>query len=122
MLDIIFALCYNIPKEVEFMAKQTYSKNLDTFGKVITSLATDAALDVEGIKLPESKKSRGAVSVYFLPNEKVTVEFFVNIIHGYAVPVTVSSLQETVKTQIEKATKFKVHAVNVHVLNLSIAE
>lgn len=104
------------------MAKQIYSKNLDTFGKVITSLATDAALDVEGIKLPEEKKSRGAVSVYFLPNEKVTVDFFVNITQGQSVPVAVSSLQETVKLQIERATKFKVHSVNVHVLNVIVEQ
>ncbi len=102
------------------MVKQTYSKNLDTFGKVITSLALDAAMEVEGIKLPEAKRSRGSASVYFLPNEKVTVEFFININQGYSVPITVSSLQENVKMQIEKSTKFKVHAVNVHVLNLSL--
>ncbi|MDE5601664.1 MAG: Asp23/Gls24 family envelope stress response protein [Clostridia bacterium] len=104
------------------MTKQTYSKNLETFGKVITSLATDAALDVEGITLPEGKKSRGAVSMYFLPNEKVTVEFYVNIMHGYTVPLVVSTLQETVKEQIERATKFKVHTVNVHVMNVSVEQ
>ena len=104
------------------MAKQTYSKNLETFGKVITSLATDAALDVEGITLPDGKKSRGAVSMYFLPNEKVTVEFYVNIMQGYAVPVVVSTLQETVKEQIERATKFKVHTVNVHVMNVCVEQ
>ena len=102
------------------MAKQAYSKNLDTFGKVIMSLATDAVSEVEGISLPGAKKSRGAVSVYFLPNEKVNVEFFVNIEQGYAIPKTVSSLQENVKSQIERATKYKVHAVNVHVMNVNI--
>ncbi len=104
------------------MSKQTYSKNLAAFGKVITSLATDAVSEVEGISLPDSKKSRGAVSAYFLPNEKVTVEIFVNILQGYAIPQTVSSLQENVKSQIERATKYKVHAVNVHVMNVSIEQ
>lgn len=104
------------------MAKQTYSKNLATFSKVITSLATDAVAEVEGISLPDSKKSRGAVSVYFLPNEKVTVEFFVNIEQGFAIPKTVSSLQENVKAQIERATKYKVHAVNVHVINVNMQQ
>lgn len=104
------------------MVKQSYSKNLDTFGKVITSLATDAVADVEGIDLLGSKKSRGAVSVYFLPNEKVSVDMFVNISQGYAVPPTVAALQENVKTQIERATKYKVHTVNVHVMSVSIEQ
>ncbi len=102
------------------MAKQTYSKNLDTFAKVISSLASDAVGDVEGVSLPGAKKARNAVSVYFLPNEKVTVDMFVNILQGYTVPVAVAALQENVKLQIERATKYKVHAVNVHVISVSI--
>ena len=102
------------------MANKTYSKNLDTFNKVITSLATDAVADVEGISLLGTKKSRGAVSVYFLPNEKVSVDTYVVIAQGYAVPVTVAALQENVKYQIERATKYKVHTVNVHVMSVSM--
>ncbi|MDE6060213.1 MAG: Asp23/Gls24 family envelope stress response protein, partial [Clostridia bacterium] len=41
---------------------------------------------------------------------------------GYTVPVVVSTLQETVKEQIERATKFKVHTVNVHVMNVSVEQ
>lgn len=104
------------------MAKQSYSKNLDTFNKVITSLATDAVSDVEGIDLLGAKKSRGAVSVYFLPNEKVSVDMFVNIMQGYPVPATVAALQENVITQIERATKYKVHTVNVHVMSVSLEQ
>ncbi len=37
------------------MANKIYSKNLDTFNKVITSLATDAVADVEGISLLGTK-------------------------------------------------------------------
>lgn len=102
------------------MANKTYSKNLDTFNKVITSLATDAVADVEGISLLGTRKSRGAVSVYFLSNEKVSVDMFVVIAQGYAVPVTVAALQENVKYQIERATKYKVHTVNVHVMSVSM--
>lgn len=101
------------------MSQHTYSNNLATFGKVISSLAADTVAEVEGISLPGSKKSRNAVSVYFLPNEKVAVEFFVDIAQGYSIPTTVASLQEKVKAQIERATKYKVHAVNVHVMNVS---
>jgi len=101
------------------MAKQSGSNNLDTFSKVIASLATEAVSEIDGIRLPDEKKSRGAVSVYFLPDERVNVECFVIVSLGYAVPKVVSELQESVKTQIEKVTKFKVHAVNVHVMGVA---
>ena len=69
---------------------------------VLVSLATEAAQDVEGIRLLNSKRNRGAVSVYVLPNEKVTVDFFVSIDLGYSVPTQVAVLQEKVKKQIEE--------------------
>ena len=104
------------------MADKTYSKNLDTFNKVITSLATDAVADVEGISLLGTKRSHGAVSVYFLPNEKVSVDMQVVISQGYTVPVAFAALQENVKYQIERATKYKVHTVNVHVTSVSMEQ
>ena len=39
--------------------------------EVLVSLATEAAQDVEGVHLLNSKRNCGAVSVYVLPNEKV---------------------------------------------------
>ena len=84
---------------------------------VLVSLATEAAQDVEGIRLLNSKRNRGAVSVYVLPNEKVTVDFFVSIDLGYSVPTQVA-----VKKQIEGATKFKVQSVNVQVVTVNVAQ
>lgn len=89
---------------------------------VLVSLATEAAQDVEGIRLLNSKRNRGAVSVYVLPNEKVTVDFFVSIDFGYSVPTQVAVLQEKVKKQIEGATKFKVQSVNVQVVTVNVAQ
>ena len=47
--------------------------------EVLVSLATEAAQDVEGVHLLNSKRNCGAVSVYVLPNEKVAVDLFVSI-------------------------------------------
>ena len=102
------------------MATQTYSKNLEVFSKVIATLATDAASNVQGVELPDLKRSHSAVSVTFLPNDKVALEIVVNIEMGRSVPQTVAELQGIVKAQIEGATKYKVHAVNVHVKNVMV--
>lgn len=96
-------------------------KNSNVLSDVIKSLAVDAAQDSEGVKLSEAKRNR-AVSVCFLPNEKVTVDVVVNIDLGYSVPSAVAGLQEKIKKQIEGATKFKVHSVNVEVANVNIAQ
>lgn len=98
------------------------TKITNTMMSVLVSLASDACRGVEGICLLNSKRNKGAVSVYVLPNEKVTVDLFINIEQGYTVPSAVAVLQEKVKAQIEGATKFKVQSVNVQVMNVNIAQ
>lgn len=103
------------------MSKES-TKNSNVLGEVLVSLATEAASDAEGISVLTSKRNRGAVSVYVLPNEKVAVDLTVNIELGYNVPSTVATLQEKVKTSIEGATKFKVQSVNVQVMNVDVPQ
>ena len=106
------------------MPKEMNAKNLSVFSDVIMSLASDAASEVEGVEVlrsrDHSKRSirGGGVSVYFLPNEKVTVDVFVNIVYGHRVPVVVAEVQQKVKAEIENATKFRVHNVNVQVVSV----
>lgn len=97
-------------------------KNSSVLNDVLVGLATEAAQGVDGICLLNSKRNRGAVSVYVLPNEKVTVDCFINIELGYSVPSQVALLQERIKLSIERATKFKVQSVNVQVVNVNIAQ
>lgn len=100
------------------------AKNMSVFSDVIMSLASDAASDVEGIEVLRSNdKSKkcirgGGVSVYFLPNDKVSIDIFVNIKLGYSVPVKVAEVQEKVKAEVESATKYRVHSVNVQVVSV----
>lgn len=103
------------------MAKDA-TKVSNALSNVLVSLASEAAQDVEGICLLNSKRNKGATSVYVLPNEKVVVDLFINIEQGYSVPSTVAVLQEKVKSQIESATKFKVQSVNVQVMNVNVAQ
>lgn len=101
------------------MAKE---KNVTVLNDVLVSLATEAAGEVKGVSLLNSKRNKGAVSVYVLENEKVAVDCFVNIDIGCSVPVQVALLQEKIKMQIERATKFAVQSVNVQVVNVNIPQ
>ena len=49
------------------MAKDS-TKITTALSNVLVSLASEAAQDVEGICLLNSKRNKGAVSVYVLPN------------------------------------------------------
>ena len=97
---------------------------MSVFSDVIMTLASDAASEIEGVEVlrsgDQSKKSirGGGVSVYFLPNDKVTVDLFVNINYGYRVPAAVAEVQQKVKNEIESATRFRVHSVNVQVMSV----
>lgn len=106
------------------MAKESKTDNMSVFSDVIMTLASDAASEIEGVQVmrsgDQSKKPirGGGVSVYFLPNDKVTVDLFVNINYGYRVPAAVAEVQQKVKSEIERATRFRVHSVNVQVMSV----
>lgn len=106
------------------MVKEMSAKNMSVFSDVIMSLASDAASEVEGIEVLRSRDGSkklirgGGVSVYFLPNDKVTIDLFVNIEPGYTVPSAVAEVQERVKKEVEGATKYRVHSVNVQVVSV----
>ena len=115
------------------MPKEINEKNLSVFSDVIMSLASDAAAEVDGVEVLRSKdrskrairKDRskrairgGGVSVYFLPNDKVAVDIYVNINFPCRVPEAVAAVQQRVKEEIEGATRFRVHSVNVQVVSV----
>ncbi|HIU20949.1 MAG TPA: Asp23/Gls24 family envelope stress response protein [Candidatus Limadaptatus stercorigallinarum] len=106
------------------MPKEMNAKNLSVFSDVIMSLASDAAAEVEGVEVLRSRDSSkrairgGGVSVYFLPNDKVAVDVFVNVNYPCRVPEAVAAVQLRVKEEIENATRFRVHSVNVQVVSV----
>lgn len=105
------------------MAKDVKTKNLSIFADVMTALAADAVAEIDGISLLSSRRStRGSVSVYFLPNDRVTLDLFVTVEQGYIVPAIVAIVQEKVKSEIEGATKFRVHSINVQVVSVNIQQ
>ena len=97
------------------MIKNSTSQDIDVFSKAIVTLAKDAASTVSGVKLVSERRSREAVKVSFLQNQKVQVDMIISIALGNSVPTTVAALQDVVKSHIEGATKFNVNSVNVHV-------
>ena len=106
------------------MPKDMNEKNLSVFSDVIMSLASDAAAEVDGVEVLRSKdRSKrairgGGVSVYFLPNDKVAVDVYVNVNFPCRVPEAVAAVQQRVKEEIEGATRFRVHSVNVQVVSV----
>ncbi|HIS58307.1 MAG TPA: Asp23/Gls24 family envelope stress response protein [Candidatus Limadaptatus stercoravium] len=106
------------------MPKEMNAKNLSVFSDVIMSLASDAAAEVEGVEVLRSRDSSkrairgGGVSVYFLPNDKVAVDVFVNVNYPCRVPEAAAAVQQRVKEEIEGATRFRVHNVNVQVVSV----
>lgn len=98
-----------------------FNKN-GVLGDVIKSLVKDALQDVRGVSLISDKRNSNAVSVDILPNEKVAVVVRINIEYGYSVPSTVATLQESIKKQIEGATRFVVNSVNVEVVGVLDAQ
>lgn len=102
------------------MAKENNPKNTPVFIDVITSIAVDAANGVEGIHLLDSSKSKKSCNVYFLENDKVTLDLYVNVDAGFIIPNVVADLQDKIKTAIENTTKFIVSSINVQIMTVLI--
>lgn len=105
------------------MAKNNILSNKTVFANIIRDLAISATTSVETVTLLEGKRSggsgqRSSVSVYFLTDDKVTIDLYVNIELGVTIPDVVCVLQERVKSAIENATRYKVHSVNVHIVSV----
>lgn len=96
------------------------AKNNTVLERVVSSLVAEAVRNTDGIALCSEKRRN--VSISFLPNEKVDINLCVSIDMGRTVPATVALLQENVKKQIEGATKFGVHCVNVEVAKVNVAQ
>jgi len=99
------------------------SKVMSVYTDVIMSLASDAASSIKGVEVlgataARRKPRRGGISVYFLPNEKVAIDLFVNIHYGNNAPDIIWQMQEKVKNEVEASTKYKVHSVNVQIVSV----
>ena len=94
---------------------------------IIASIAAVAAFKVAGVaSLSSVAGMRGksqrrhpkSVVVAISEGDQVTIDVFVNAFSGVSIPDLAYDLQQTVCTEVEKATKFKVKAVNVNVAGI----
>ena len=90
--------------------KNIGKNNIEVFKDVIKSLSADAIVEIEGAALADPKRFKKAViEVEFLENDKVSVRLPIVIELGYTVPTIVAAVQERVKSEIEKTTRFVVN-------------
>ena len=106
------------------MAKN-HVDNIEVYSDVIKALVTDAANKVEGVEVIDEKSGtkgrhfRGeGVSVYIMPNDKVTIDIYANIFYGYSVPDVVSQVQEVASKTVEASTRYTVTSINVTVVSV----
>ena len=94
--------------------------------KVIASIASLAAVEIEGVKrvggdfksgLLElvGKKSLSAINVEINKNEEVKVEIPLLIKYGFNIPDIASKVQENVRNSLEKMTNLSIKDININV-------
>jgi uncharacterized alkaline shock family protein YloU len=96
------------------------------YKSVIASIASVAALEVEGVKkigtdftsgLLEliGRKSLSAVKVEFDKTEDVKLEIPLIIKYGYNIPYIANRVQENVRNALEKMTNLSIKDININV-------
>lgn len=96
------------------------------YKKMIISFVNTAIAKTDGIvreydvvrsKFGVSTMNTKNIHVYIL-EDSVTVDVFINVLYGYAVPQVVCKLQENIINLIKESTPFKVKNVNVNVCDV----
>lgn len=105
---------------------------LETYVSIITSVATSAAMQVKGVasvsydagdgSKPGKKKKNSAVEVELYSDKTALIDISVNIHYGFVIPEVVAQMQDKIKTEVEKATFYKVKAINVVVAGVVYAD
>ena len=94
---------------------------------IIASIAGVAALKVNGVASLSSvagmrgksqRRQPKSITVTIGEGDFVSIEVYVNAFSGVSVPDLAYDIQQTVFTEVESATKFKVKAVNVNVAGI----
>ncbi len=106
----------------------------DTYVNVIASIAGSSASQVDGVasvsyeaglngknfNFGKNKRSN-AIIVRIGKGEMVTIEISVNVYYGRIIPQVVCRLQEKIKEEVEKSTRYKVKNINVNVVGVVAA-
>ncbi len=105
----------------------------ETYVSIISTVAVSAAMQVKGVasvsfdagevaKPSKKKKKNSAVEVELYKDKTALIDITVNIRYGFVIPEVVAQMQEKIKNEVEKATFYKVKAINVVVAGVVYAE
>lgn len=109
------------------MAKSKVSKDYLIFAETIVSIVSKAVGTVEGISIlsaqnPKKRVDDRDIQIYFIGENKVSIDLYTNVTYGHTVPELVSIVQERIKNEVEASTRFKVASVNVKVVSVIFEE
>lgn len=102
---------------------------VDRYCNLIASIANNAVDKTEGVTREEGvvkyrfgiRKLKNTNCHVFIDNDgEIIIDLFINADYGYCIPEVVCNLQETIKSEVEEATKFQVKKINVNVANINI--
>jgi len=103
--------------------KNNGTNNIAVFKNVIKSLAADAVVEIDGADIADPKRfKKSTIEVEFLENDKVSVRLPIVIELGFSVPTVAAAVQDKVKSEIEKTTRFVVNSIDVEVVSVSVVQ
>ncbi len=104
-------------------------EDLSRYKNMIISFVNTSIAQTEGVareynviksKFGMTTMNTKNIHVYIYDNE-VTVDVYINVRYGYAVPQVVCKLQENIIGLIKESTPFKIKNINVNVSNVIFA-
>ena len=109
--------------------KELKPQAISRYTSIVASIANEAIKKVSGISKEDGvvKYRLGFAGfkntnchVYIDDAGLVSIDIVVNVDYGISIPEVVCELQETIKKDVEGATKFTVRRININVANVNI--
>jgi uncharacterized alkaline shock family protein YloU len=115
-----------VTDEDSFKDNVTYKKHVvisivSLATQEISGIASISRKSVSAIKSAFSKNINRGIIVDF-ENNNAKIDVFVNVKFGCSVKDVAFRVQENIKSSVESMTEYKVEAVNVHVVGVTLSE
>jgi len=129
-MDLLAYFLQSIKKYSIILNKEHTVKDIESkYEDIITSIVGVSAYQVEGIASLSSESDNKltgklfssvgkGIQVDMMQGNTVVIDVMVNVYYGYKINDLAFELQQKIITEVEKATNYKVEAVNVNVIGV----
>ncbi|MDR0697234.1 MAG: Asp23/Gls24 family envelope stress response protein [Christensenellaceae bacterium] len=110
------------------MVEKPKTSYLNSAIKIIIAIANNIVANTTGVSIDVSSQSQSygyghlnknrSSMVHIFPDQSVLIDMVISVSFGISIPDIVAHIEQKIKDEVERETRFKVQKINMHVLNV----